>query len=257
MSIMTSRINLNEYLQRIGPYSALTPDQRQQLIEGARFLEEDKGQVLFEHGERASHVYVVICGHVKLGFSSQQGAEKVVSVSGPGESFGEACVTLGRDYPFRAEMLEAATLLVIPAPLFHQLMADNAAFAALVTRRIAENLHYLLQEMESASLMSGAERVADFLVRQLDRDAAGAVTVDLALPKSVIASRLSLTQEHFSRLLRQLSDQGLIEVDRRHVHIPNVGQLRRFLNSGAGHCVNRGGRSFGRGRTGWGQLAAA
>ena len=105
--------------------------------------------------------------------------------------------------------------------------------------------------------MSGAERVADFLVRQLDRDAAGAVTVDLALPKSVIASRLSLTQEHFSRLLRQLSDQGLIEVDRRHVHIPNVGQLRRFLNSGAGHCVNRGGRSFGRGRTGWGQLAAA
>lgn len=44
--------------------------------------------------------------------------------------------------------------------------------------------------------------------------------------KGVIASRLNLTQEHFSRILHELSEKGLIVVDGRKIHIPDVEKLR-------------------------------
>lgn len=44
--------------------------------------------------------------------------------------------------------------------------------------------------------------------------------------KGIIASRLNLTQEHFSRILHDLSERGLIAVEGRRIHIPDVDQLR-------------------------------
>ena len=73
----------------------------------------------------------------------------------------------------------------------------------------------------------------------------------------VVAGRIVTNVVHFSRLLRQLSEHGMIIVDGRQISVPDVGRLRRYRDSGAGHCVNRGTRSTGRGRADWGRLAAA
>ena len=45
--------------------------------------------------------------------------------------------------------------------------------------------------------------------------------------KGVIASRLNLTQEHFSRILHELTELGLIVVEGRKIHIPSVAKLRQ------------------------------
>jgi CRP-like cAMP-binding protein len=52
--------------------------------------------------------------------------------------------------------------------------------------------------------------------------------VTLPTNKGVIASRLNLTQEHFSRILHELSEKGLIVVEGRKIHIPDVGKLRAY-----------------------------
>ena len=44
----------------------------------------------------------------------------------------------------------------------------------------------------------------------------------------VVASRLSITPEYFSRVLGELVSQGLIEVDKREIDIPDVGTLASY-----------------------------
>ena len=44
----------------------------------------------------------------------------------------------------------------------------------------------------------------------------------------MIASQLNLTHEHFSRLLRELVTEALIEVEGRRVRILDVGRLRAY-----------------------------
>jgi len=50
--------------------------------------------------------------------------------------------------------------------------------------------------------------------------------VTLPVSKAVLASRLNLTPEHFSRILHDLSEAGLIAVEGRQVHIADIEKLR-------------------------------
>jgi CRP-like cAMP-binding protein len=52
--------------------------------------------------------------------------------------------------------------------------------------------------------------------------------VTLPTSKAIVASRLNLTPEHFSRILHDLTQAGLIEVDGREVRIKDVTRLRAY-----------------------------
>jgi len=52
--------------------------------------------------------------------------------------------------------------------------------------------------------------------------------VSLPASKGTIASLLSVTPEHFSRILHELQARGLIEVDRRHIKILDAQGLASY-----------------------------
>lgn len=52
------------------------------------------------------------------------------------------------------------------------------------------------------------------------------ILVTLPTSKGVIASRLNLTQEHFSRILHDLINLELIVVEGRGIHIPSLMKLQ-------------------------------
>jgi CRP/FNR family transcriptional regulator, dissimilatory nitrate respiration regulator len=86
-------------------------------------------------------------------------------------------------------------------------------------------------DVESYSLHSGKQRIIGYLLRELPPgDQLNEVTITLANTKGTIASRLNLTQEHFSRILHELSELGLIAVEGRKICIPDVNKLRRLKN---------------------------
>lgn len=50
-------------------------------------------------------------------------------------------------------------------------------------------------------------------------------SVSLPVSKATIASRLSITPEYFSRVLHDLEAAGLIQIDKRDIHIPDTARL--------------------------------
>ena len=92
---------------------------------------------------------------------------------------------------------------------------------------MAMRLHQLMTDVEAYSLHSGKRRVVDYLLGELPPSASQGKDVVLELPyiKGVIASRLNLTQEHFSRILHELTQQGLIIVEGKRIRIPDVQRL--------------------------------
>lgn len=55
-----------------------------------------------------------------------------------------------------------------------------------------------------------------------------ALQVTLPAKKGVIASRLNLTHEHFSRILHELIEARLVAVDGLQVTIPDIARLRSY-----------------------------
>ena len=54
------------------------------------------------------------------------------------------------------------------------------------------------------------------------------ITVSLPVSKGTVASRLSLTPEYFSRVLRELEEARLIEVDKRDIRIIDTRRLAAY-----------------------------
>ena len=185
-----------------------------------------KGEPIFQQGDACTGFHVVVYGQVKLGFTSAQGVEKVVEIIRPGQTFGEALMFLEEPYIVFAEALADSMLLHVAKHAVFDELARDPGFARRMLSGLSRRLHGLVRDVEAYSLRSSLERVIGYLLAEV-ADEGKPAELRLTPGKSVIASRLNMTPEHFSRILHDLAARGLIEVEGPAVRIPDLERLRR------------------------------
>ncbi|EXI86008.1 MAG: transcriptional activator FtrB [Candidatus Accumulibacter sp. BA-94] len=132
------------------------------------------------------------------------------------------------DKPFMvyAQALADSLLLHISKAAILDELDKDPRLGRKMIAGLSMRLHHLINDVESYSLHSGRQRIIGYLLREYPNGGERSITVTLPTNKGVIASRLNLTQEHFSRILHELSEKGLIVVEGRKIHIPEVEKLR-------------------------------
>ncbi|OGA11244.1 MAG: Crp/Fnr family transcriptional regulator [Betaproteobacteria bacterium RIFCSPLOWO2_12_FULL_65_110] len=223
-------ITVRTFLANVPLFRELADEEIGRIAEQTKSLHLDRSTVLFQRGQPCEGFYVVIYGQVKLSFISKAGDEKVVDLLGPGQSFGEAVMFAEKPHVVTAQALADSMLLYVSkAAVFDELERDPR-FARRMIAGLSQRLHYLMEDMEGYSMHSGIQRVIGFLLRDETEGAARESGLEVTLPaaKGVIASRLNLTQEHFSRILHELVAKGMIEVRGRTIAIRDMQKLRTY-----------------------------
>lgn len=172
-----------------------------------------RGEAVFHRGEPCNGFHIMVYGQVKLVAVSPAGAEKVVRLLGPGESFGEALMFLDRPYILSAIALADSMLLTVDKTVLIAELESQPMLGRKMIAGLSRRLHAFVSDVKSYSLHSGTQRVIGYLLQA--QEAAGGGELRLEVSKNVIASRLNLTPEHFSRILHDLSGKGLIQVNGR------------------------------------------
>jgi CRP-like cAMP-binding protein len=181
--------------------------------------------VIFQKGDPCDGMFLVVYGRVKLAISSSQGSEKVMEIIHPGQSFAEAVMFLGKPCPVMAQLLEDGFLLKVEAQGINQAIENDPAFARRLLAGLSMRLHGLVRDVERYTIESSLQRVVGYLLQNADLDAAMPL-VTLPVNKNLIASRLNLTPETFSRMLHQLSEAALIDVNGRDIQLLDLEGLR-------------------------------
>lgn len=215
-------------LARLPLFSALATEQIARLAAGAREKQLAKGEMLFQKGDPAKGFYIVVTGQIKLALPSAQGNEKVVEIIGPQQSFGEAVMFMDRPFPVFAEALLDSQLLHIGKEVVFDLIDTDPSFSRRMLAGLSMRLHSLIADVESYTLRSSAQRLIGYLLQHSPHEDEAVNRIEIKLPtsKHIIASRLNLTPETFSRILHDLADSGLIEVHGRTITIPDLRRLR-------------------------------
>jgi len=228
--VPSSKIRTQSFLAALPLFKELASDEIDRIAAGTTELHVPRGQILFHKGDPCVGFHLVVYGQVKLAFTSPQGSEKVVEIVGPGFSFGEALMFMDRPYVVMAQTLADSLLLHVSKQVVFDEIGRDQAFARKMLAGLSRRLHGLIADIESYSLESGIQRVIGYLLRQ-DEDSATeslAYTVRLPTSKAVVASRLNLTPEHFSRILHDLAAAELVEIDGRDVKIVDATKLRTY-----------------------------
>ncbi len=227
------KIKTAAFLANLPLFRELPPAEIERLATGTTEVHVPRGTVLFSRGDPCTGFHLVVYGRVKLSVTSPAGSEKVVEIINPGFSFGEAVMFMERPYFVTAQTLADSMLLHVGRDVVFDGLARDPTLARRMLAGISRRLHGLVSDVESYSLKSGTQRVVGYLLRN-DSDAAGeaedARRVALPVAKAVLASRLNLTPEHFSRILHELAEQGLIDIDGRNIEIRDLERLRGYGN---------------------------
>jgi len=221
------QIKLQSFLANLPLFRELNPLEIDRLALGTREIYAARGEILFHKGDPCVGFHVVVYGQVKLAFSSPHGAEKVVDIIGQGQSFGEALMFMERPYIVYAQALADSMLVHVAKETVFAELDHDPRFARKMIAGLSSRLHALVRDVEDYCLSSGAQRVIGYLLREDQEAQAGtSLTVTLPVSKGVLASRLNLTPEHFSRILHELAEDGLISVEGRNVRILDLEKLR-------------------------------
>ena len=188
-----------------------------------------RNEPLFEQGDIASRFFLVRNGQIMLYQMSPDGNEKVVDIIGPGQTFAEAVMFMeGSRYPVNARATTDTELFYFNNALFiEQLQKSNTLCFAMMADMSAR-LKNLLTEISELTIYNAKHRLVSYLLGHIN-DLQDQPTVKLTATKSMIASRLSITPETFSRILSKLKKEGLISIEDEIITLVQPEKLKEII----------------------------
>jgi len=222
---------LTRFLSASALFCGLTDAELACVMPACAFKKLSRGEMVFCIGDPCESFHIVVSGQVKLFMTSPLGHEKVIEIFSAGQSFAEAIMFLDKPYIFNAQALNNVVLLEVSKQGVFAEIARDPKFTMHMLGGVSRRLATLIQDVEGYALKNGLQRLVAFLLRDVDLsspDASNCLTVNLPASKGTVASRLSLTPEYFSRVLHDLADKQLIELDGRDIRIPDVRKLVAF-----------------------------
>jgi len=183
-----------------------------------------RGETLFRKGDPASGMYVVVYGEIKLMTTTPARGSRLTGIVEPGQSFGEPVMFLERPALVDATAASDALVLHLPKAAVFEEIERNPKFARRMIAGLSQRVERLVRELDRQALGSGSERFIAYLLHQR-RNQAGPLVVNLPAAKAQIASQLHLTPEHFSRVLHDLAQAGLLQMQGRKITVPDPERL--------------------------------
>lgn len=210
-------------------FEPLSEAELDELMDASQLLNLDKGDILFHQGEPASAFYFVISGAVKIYRLTPDGQEKVFEVIGNRHTFAEAMMLMDTpNYVASAQAIGPTQVYRLSNSVYMRLLQNNNRLAFALLGKLSVRLHQRINEIETLSLKNATHRVVRYLMTQLSRLKDGGNSFELPMAKQLVAGHLSIQPETFSRIIRRLIDEEIIDQEGRQITIRDRQRLEQF-----------------------------
>ena len=182
--------------------------------------------VVLNAGDSTDNIYFVLSGSLKVQVSDEDGREVILSKLGPGELFGEMGVLDENPRSATVLAVEPSQVVVMGKADFKQCLVDNPDVALFIMRNLTKRLRMADRNIESLALLDVYGRVARLLLESAET-IDGRKVVTHKLTKQDIGKMIGASREMVSRVMRDLTAQGLIEERDGQLILPDPAAFKR------------------------------
>ena len=219
-----------EFLRTNFLFSGIADEEKEELLKSGKSRKCTRGQMLFAQVDAVSHFYVVKTGTIQLFRTTPDGHEKTIELLKSGQTFceNEIMDSCTRHRVNAVAVEEGTTVIEFPTGWLKEASRKNSTFALNLLSIISQQVHLAEIEAEHQATMTAAQLVACFMQRLCVLYGFDPKSFELPYSKSLIASRLGMELETFSRTLGKLKDQGLV-VEGTHVSIQDLKRIEHYV----------------------------
>jgi len=212
--ILAQVLELYPVLGKIPPAIA------EQVLAQAKALSLPAGSAVFDERHACQGFPMLLSGSIKVVKAAPNGRELQLYRVTPGESciITSSCLLGHALYSARGVAEADLQLLVIPPPVFDELLQTQEPFRAYVFGLFSERLSELMQLVEEVAFRKLDQRLAALLLSR------GRV---IQTTHQALADDLGSVREMISRLLKNFAEQRLVALGREQIEVLDAAGLRR------------------------------
>ncbi len=220
-----------EPIKKLFLFAALNDRQLQEILDTSHILPIEAGDVIFKQGEPLNYFYAINKGSVKISLVSHDGNEKVIEIVNAGSYFAAVVIFNKKpNFPANAYALESGEIFKFDREVYLKMLDESPSTNRRVLQYMSGRMQKFVGEISDLCLHSASYRLINYLLCFIDDEhKSNSVTLELPAAKNVIAKRLSIQGETFSRILSSLKKQQLIKVDKNKSTIDDIVALKTLL----------------------------
>jgi CRP/FNR family cyclic AMP-dependent transcriptional regulator len=188
-----------------------------------------KKHVLYTEGQWPRTLYYIIKGKVKTYKVNDDGKELITNIFNEGDFLGYTSILEEVNYRENAEVLEDASLMLIPSAEFQELVTTDSKVARQFIRLISRNVLEKEEDLLNLAYNSLRKKVAYGLVQLIEKyKVSGTAPVTLNLSRKDMAQAIGVATESFIRTLADFKSEKLIEIQDTKIVILDESKLRNL-----------------------------
>jgi CRP-like cAMP-binding protein len=170
-----------------------------------------KGQSVFSQGDAADSVFYVQKGKLKVTVLSGRGKEAVVSILGPGDFFGEACMAGQARRLVTVSALTDAAVMRIGKEVLTKMLHERGSFADLFMAHVLNRTIRVEADLVDQLFNSSERRLARLLLLLANYGNEGKPEPILAkISQETLAEMIGTTRSRVSFFMNKFRKLGLI-----------------------------------------------
>jgi CRP/FNR family transcriptional regulator, cyclic AMP receptor protein len=189
-----------------------------------------KGSILFAEGDEGDHLYVIVEGKIKLGTSSGDGRENLLSILGPGEMFGELSLFDPNPRTSTATAVTDAKLLSLGQTKLIPWLTENPRVSLNLLASLAQRLRRTNEAVGDLVFSDVPGRVAKALIdlgERFGKQTDEGLLVNHDLTQEELAQLVGASRETVNKALADFAGRNWLKLDGRAVLITDYERLSK------------------------------
>lgn len=214
-----------EFVCRIPYFDGLSEDEHQSIKTLAIEKRYERGDIIIYEGDKATSLYVVCSGAVKIFKTSIEGKEQILTIARPGDTFNDVGVFDEGLNPASAQAMGEAVIYELGQNELNGILQDYPVVSHNTIKILAEQVRELVTLVEDLSFRHVIGRVAKILLEYAGTDADDGPR----LTQQEMAAMAGSAREVVGRSLKTLEEDGLIQLNRHKVTITDIQALKNMV----------------------------
>jgi CRP/FNR family transcriptional regulator len=184
----------------------------------------ERGKTIFFPGDPAERVYLLRRGAVRLSRVYESGEEITVALLRENSLFGVLSLLTGQrsDRFYHAIAFTRVELVMAPATSVRRAIEQDASVGLLLLQGLSSRILQTETMIETLTHRDMSSRLVSFLLvlcRDFGVPSQEGITIDLRLSHQAIAEAIGSTRVTITRLLGDLRNEGLVQIDRKKITV--------------------------------------